>query len=355
VRLSHFEAIRPICPVCAAAQRPPAFLRILHRERATADEIIDGSLSCSAPSCRFEFPIIDGLPIIVASLREVVASQLPELRARDDLSPYVESFLADCAGPGSEFERQRYQVGAYAHGHWGDLVDPALGDVATVSLIRRALGLVNTPFTGTWLDAGCSLGRGTVELIRAGATLALGIDLNLAMLRTARSALGSGRLRYALRRVGVTYDVREIDLGVTAAEAARIDLWACDAMSLPLSAATLDGVVSLNVLDVVQFPLNHLAEVSRVLRPHAHAVFSTPFDWAASATPFEAWIGGHTQRAPMRGSSQQELARILGSEDPAGLQLRSYASADVPWEVHVHERAAMRYRAHVVAAARQPG
>lgn len=341
MQLSHFEALTPICPVCLLAGRPQARLRILHVERGDSHRIDEGALSCTA--CQFEYPILDGIPLIMANVRDVVRTQMPALLQRDDVSSYAASLFGDCAGPDSEFERDRYRIGAYAHAHWSDAPHGA------GALSHAALALAPKP-EGVWLDIGCSLGRSAVELVRAGAGLVAALDLNLGMLRAFAQLLRTGKIRYDLRRVGVVYDRCELQIDLPPNAHERIAVWACDALALPFAAGTVQGALSINLIDCMQFPVNHLIEAARTLASGAHLVLSSPFDWSPLATPFEAWIGGHSQRGPLAGSSQAELERILGPSDPGNLGLRLTGTSEAAWAVHVHERATMQYRAFLAAA-----
>ena len=343
MQLLHFELLKPICPVCLLGGASEARLRILHVERGDSTRIVEGALSCS--SCKFEYPILDGIPLIMANVREVVRNQLPALLQRTDVSPYAASFLADCAGPDSVYERDRYRIGAYAHAHWADASHGAS------ELSRAALALAPAPNPSSiWLDVGCSLGRSAVELVRAGAGLVAALDLNLGMLRAFADLLATGTVRYDLRRVGVVYDRREIAIELPANIQERIAVWACDATALPFAQGIAQGALSLNLIDCMAYPINHLSEVARVLDSGGHALIASPFDWSSVATPFESWIGGHTQRGPMGGSSQAELERILGPQDPGNLGLRCVGTGEAEWAIHVHERATMRYRTFLAAA-----
>jgi SAM-dependent methyltransferase len=362
VRLRHFERFRPHCAVCIALGRDAPALVLHHVERRRPgrapgddDDIVEGALVCPAPGCRFEFPILDGVPILLATLRETVAGQISEMRARDDLSDYAASLLGDVTGPGSDFDRARYYLSTYAHSHWGDLdADrPTPRDGTIGALLGRALELLPSPPRGPWLDIGCSVGRATFELAAAGDDLVLGLDTNLSMLRIARSALLDGRVAYPRRRGGIVYDRREHAVAPPAAD--RVDFWACDATALPFAPGVVAGALSLNVLDCVASPLAHLVELGRVVAAGGDVLLSTPYDWSLAATPLESWIAGHSQRAPHRGDSATELRRLLSADDAArahtGLAIVDERD-DVPWQVYLHERASMLFRAHLVRARR---
>ncbi len=315
-------------------------------------DILEGALLCPERLCQREHPIIDGIPVIVADIRSFGEHQLPALLARDDLSPYIDSLLGDCAGPGTRHEASRYQVASYGRVHWGDL-DPdeplPAGDGIT-ALLDSALALLPEPPRGAWLDLGCSLGRTTFELAARTGDLALGVDLNVSMLRAARRILRDGRAVLPHRRVGLVYDRKEFPAAMPAA--AQVDFWACDVLHLPFGGGAAAGALALNLLDCVAAPFQLLHELARVIGA-GRALLASPYDWAATATPFENWLGGHSQRSDHRGSSVTELRRLLGDDPPEGAPpMRITADReDVPWKVYVHERATMHYRLHVMALA----
>ena len=352
MRFDHLRRLAPICPVCRTAGRADAPLAVLHVERGDEVEILEGALACSAPTCRFEFPILDRIPILVPNVREVLATQFDALTERDDLSPYALSFIADSAGPGSDFDRQRYQLGAYCHAHWASGERGARGTAGAFGeLVDAAIASTGKAPTGVWLDIGCAVGRGIASLAKAGAQLVVGIDLSLPMLRQARRALRTGSIAYDLRRVGVVYQRHTIATVAPAPES--IALWCADATNLPLPAAHCDGALALNVLDCVRFPASVLHELARSLKSGGRAAMSSPYDWSPSATSLDAWIGGHTQRGPSAGSSAAEVRRALGPSDPMSLGLSIIDEREVAWPLHVHDRAAMHYLVDLIAVAKR--
>jgi SAM-dependent methyltransferase len=340
------------------AGRPDAALTIGRVIRQDGDDLIEGVLLCPARECQREHPVIDGIPIIVADIRAQIAGQLGQIRAREDLSPVMDSLLGDCAGPGSEFDRERYHLSTYARGHYGDLdpENPLDGSPAStlLPLLERSLGMLSAPPSGVWLDVGCSVGRASFELAARSDALILGLDLNLGMLRMARRIARTGQVAHALRRVGIVYDHREFSVGFAGAES--VDFWACDAMALPFAAGSCDGLLSFNVVDCVSSPVAHLMELGRVLRPGAEAVITTPYDWSVNATPIEGWIGGHSQRTESQGSSVAEMQRLLSERAPPEIWPRMTIVREVerfPWHVYVHERASMIYQVHLLIARAQ--
>lgn len=356
MRIDHFERLRPLCPACRAAERssasPLALGTVALRE---GDDIIEGVLVCSERLCQREHPIIDGIPIVVADIAAWAAHQLPGVLRRDDLGAVAESLLGDAAGPGSEFDRERSNLGIYGWAHWGDLApDDGRGHGgAYVALLDQALA--GQVLAGTWLDLGCSVGRGTFELARRGAEVAVGVDLNFAMLRVAERVRRRRRATFALKRVGVVFE--RFDHEVADVPAERISLWCSDVALLPFGARAMAGALLLNLLDCVASPLALLAETGRVVAPAGVALYSSPYDWSAQATGLDQWLGGHSQRGAAGGSSVAELRRILSADCAAGVDTGLVVEAErdpVPWRLRTGERSSVDYALHMARLRRKP-
>ena len=355
MRREHLERLQPICPACRAVGRDAPTLELGSVARADGDDVLEGVLVCPERLCRREHPIVDGIPVVVADVVSWASHQLGAVERRDDLTPFAESLLGDAAGPGSELDRERSNLSVYGRGHWGDLDarDPVEPEASLVGLVETALGLLDEPPRGVWLDAGCAVGRATRELARRTGDFAVGVDLSFAMLRVAERVRREGRAVVPLRRVGVVYERREIAVGDVPAE--RLSLWCADAAALPFPDGAFAGALSLNVVDCVASPLGHLLELGRTLDAGAPALLSTPYDWAPTATPFEQWLGGHSQRADAGGSSAEELRRILSTDSPAGVDTGLVVTAEierVPWRVYVHERSSVDYAVHLLRLAK---
>ncbi len=313
----------------------------------------EGILVCSNERCRSEFPVIDGIPIILANLRSYVSQNFLSFISRDDLSATIESLLGDCAGPGSAFDSLRQHLSTYCFAHYGDLdaeelfcKQPGAGTIN--GLFKKSMALLKERLGGCIVDIGCSVGRTTFELANQSDGLVLGVDLNFGMLKVAKDIINKGRITYPLRREGIVYERRSFPADFK--NLSRIDFWVCDAAALPFGREAFSGAVSFNVLDCLWSPNEHLREISRILQPQGEAIISTPFDWSVNVTPVESWLGGHSQRAPHEGLGSSFLRALLGSEkSPVELrQLQILREEDVPWNLRLHDRSLMQYKTYLM-------
>ncbi len=359
MRRRHFAAFAPHCPSCATADIRHA-LDIAYVGAERDDDVLAGILLCCNPACRHEYPIVDGIPVIVPNLAQFLAARGVELLLRDNLDPTLESLVGDAVGPGTWFDALRQTVSTYAWDGWADL-DPQEAPSTTPrpGAARRCLDRLREIAGGhaaatRILDLGCGAGRTSFDLAaRHPDSLVLGIDIGLALLRLARNAAG-GRVSYARRRVGLVYDRR--DFAVSPTGAARVDFWACDALALPFAGGSADLVFALNLLDCVASPQRLLSGMADLLRPGGLLLLATPYDWAAHATPPAAWIGGHSQRAPDAGAGEPFLRALLRegahAQSVAGLRLLG-EDTGWPWQTRLHERSTVQYRSHLLALQRE--
>lgn len=311
----------------------------------------EGILLCSHPQCLSEFPIIDGIPIIVSDLRNYISQNILPLLERHDLTATMESLLGDCFGPGSAFDSQRQHLSTYAFDHYADLdpeetaTPPSIpGSVAR--LLKQGLQSLTGKKSGPIIDIGCAVGRSSFELAQEFDDLVLGVDINFSMLKVAASIMETGQITYPKRRVGITYDRREFSLPADKKRTDKLDFWVCDATALPLASESFSLAVSLNLLDCVTSPYDHLKELARVLSSKSCGIIATPYDWSANATPVGSWLGGHSQRSPYQGASEAILRSLLaGGDHPNALaELALISEQEIPWSLRLHDRSHMQYQ-----------
>ena len=361
MRRGHFLSFAPHCPSCATqtAQHPLGLSQV----GAECDgDVLAGVLLCANPACRHEYPVIDGIPVIVPDLAQLLSERGVEILLRDDLDPVLEGILGDAIGPGTWFDVLRQTVSTYAWDGWADL-DPAEAPPTATGphpgaarrCLAKLLGLAGEGApVAKILDLGCGAGRTSFDLAEKHPdALVLGLDTGLALLRLARGAAG-GRVSYARRRIGLVFDRRSF--AVAPAGAARVDFWACDALALPFAANSADLVAALNLLDCVAAPQRLLAAMAALLRPGGRLLLATPYDWSARATPPAAWIGGHSQRAADGGAAEPFLRALLrdGAHPQSVARLEPLGEVmDWPWHTRLHERSAVQYASHLLALQKQ--
>ena len=354
IRRLHFDKLRPLCPRCIQNGRIEYPLEIRSVLREGRDSIEEGVLVCTNSQCLHEYPVIDGIPVIVADLRTYISQNIIPIINRRDLTDTMESLLGDCCGPGSAFDAQRQHLSSYGYDHYGDLDPDEPKNVpvqpgSVLRLLNKGLSEIEEKVGGPMIDIGCAVGRTTFELAEAYDEIVLGIDLNFYMLKLAASVLNEGRVTYPKRHSGIVFKRREFS--VLFERAKNVDFWVCDATCLPVGDETFSLAASLNVLDCVQNPYEHLRELARILKPDAAGLVSTPYDWNVSATPLESWLGGHSQRSESQGSSEIMLRSLLsgGTHPNAVKELKIICEAeDLPWTLRLHDRSVMCYLVHMM-------
>ena len=353
---------------------PGAPLKLVRVLKEEDEQVIEGLVGCPNSSCQREYPIIDGIPLLIAGLRNYIAGSISSIHARDDLHPVTLSVLGDCCGPGSTLDVTRQLLSSFGGDHYGEFfpgavvrsvndgtsvgVDNSQRKTSTttgqvVSLLAHLESLAPPVAPGPLLDVGCGPGRSTFELARSTARPVLGVDMNYALLRMAAKVLRTGVADYPVRRGGVVYEQRRHAVDLPHAE--LVDFWACDATALPLPPASLGRIVGLNVLDSVASPLALLASLSQALTPEGHLLLACPYDWTSAVTPLEQWLGGHSQRSTFEGDSATLLRKLLTPGDPLQMQtgLKLLAESDgFEWQLRLHSRSVTRYQVHSIVAAR---
>jgi len=409
MRLSHFEHFAPRCPACvwrargADPSRAPVFdcapmpalalERIESREGAGSDGggvIVHGALRCL--DCGERFPIIDGVPVIVADVNEQLRRHSGAILRRRDLPSGIEDLVSEAIGPDDASARTMLYTSAYAWDHYGvggvggasgsgDDGREEHGDA--VRVLRRLTEMAGNCLGGARgvqrvLDVGCATGGASFELgamvgelacesgsasgpgseSELGGGLVLGIDMHLAMLRVAQASLRTGVAEYALRHEGVVYSrVRAAVEARRMRQAHRVDFWCCDALCMPFASASIDACASLHTLEAVANPAGLLSELARVTRggeegQGGRVLLATPFDWTQSVTAMEHWLGGRAAHAPHGGDGASVLEWLLREGAPSGSgidRLRVMERDDMNWRVRLYARATTHYRTHLLA------
>lgn len=123
MRLEHLSTFKPLCPVFRNPGETMHRLALNEAYEQVGDAVLLGMLRCGNPRCQCEFPILDGVPIIVAQVRDFVSANLWQIYAHHDLPLALDTLIGDCCGPGSALGNGRQLISTYALDHYRDL-DP---------------------------------------------------------------------------------------------------------------------------------------------------------------------------------------------------------------------------------------
>ncbi len=344
MRPELFDELAPICPRClhrgldgGGAAAP---LVIAETAEMRAGRLWHGILHCSNAACWMEFPVIDGVPVIVADPPSFLQNAQSYVLARDDLPGVLAGLIGDALGPGGDFDTTRQHLSIYCDAHFSDWAGGDAPDI--VGALQAGLEALDE-VRGPAIDLGGAVGRGGWELARRTAPVLVG-DLNFAFLRLAQRLMLDGEAWFDRRRVGLVYDRARISLPANAA-GERLDFWAVDAMALPFRPGSFGLATAINLVDSIAGPTEAVAETARVLAPGSGAVFTTPHDWSPTAAEAVRWMGWHSQRSRSGGEAEPVLTATLRSHGLEAVAER----ADLPWRLRLHARAEMRYALHLVA------
>ena len=337
-----------VCPACRARTGRGREMHTLSLDAIVrggannGDEVEEGALACDNRSCGRRYPIVDGIPIIV---RDAAAhlSRFGIGVVAGEMHPSTAALLAEAGPDDAPWPQLVEHLSTYLDAHWGDRATPAPdGPTAPFGMeaLASALAARAVAPVARAVELGCGVGRGLYELAR-GATLTVGVDLQLASLRRARRLLAGGALGYARRVAGRHY--------VTATVApppppppSTVALICADAMDPPLVPGAFDRVAALNLLDAAIAPPQILAVADGLCAAGGELVLASPYAWHSGVVAEEHRFGGADPAAALRRRllAGDELEAVYAVEE----------EAELPWSLRRDARSAVHYRVHWLRA-----
>jgi uncharacterized protein YbaR (Trm112 family)/SAM-dependent methyltransferase len=334
-----------ICPACRARSERGLELYTLRLQdcfqQDGADEVIEGVLACDNPACPARYPIIDGIPIVVADVAALLRTEIVKLVERD-LHPQTMALLA-AGGPDNEPYPQLVEhLSIYLDAHWGDRATPPPDGPAPAfglaELAARLSDRQQVPVARA-VELGCSVGRGLAELAR-GATLTVGVDLHFAALRRARRLPLGQPLAYARRQTGRYYFPATTVAGDLATPA--VALICSDALDPPLAPARFERVAALNVLDSVRRPRELLDVLDGLCTPRGEILLASPYAYQSGIVAEDARLGGADPANYVR--------QLLCAGSTFSGRYAIEEESDLSWWLRRDARSAHAYRVHYLRA-----
>jgi len=264
-----------ICPRCLPQER--RLLEWTVQEEEEERDIIEGNLVCQ--TCGAMYPIRDGIAFLDPS-SERLGRAVSKYEDESVLASYLWSHFGDLLKDPEASE---------AYSHWSGLL---------------------LPQPGLCLDIGTAVGRFAFEMSRK-ADFTIGLDNSVAFIKTARELMLNRRKPIELPEEGAL--TRQIELHLPEDfDSRRMEFIVGDALALPFASGTFSSQASLNMLDKVARPLDHLTEMNRTAATEqAQCLVSDPFSWSEQTARQEDWLGGKPTGA-FSGRGLDNISALLG-------------------------------------------
>jgi uncharacterized protein YbaR (Trm112 family)/SAM-dependent methyltransferase len=316
-----------VCPGC----------RTLHGDRLDVRTLkrLGDLLVCD---CGRRYPIIDGVPIVLASPAAYLGAELATVVERD-LAAEVSALLALELTDDAPYARLLEHLSIYLDAHWGDRATPAPetgGHAAGLSVAPLLERLAVLPRVGLAVELGCSVGRVLAELP---AERAIGIEMHAGALRRARRLLAGEPLTYPRRMIGRHYEPATI---AGSAPAHARTLVCSDVLDPPLLPDAFDRVVALNMLDSVAHPRQLLSVIDGLCAPAGEIILACPYQWQSSVMAEDERLGG----ADPAGWLVRRLTMGDGLRRPYTIE----EEAEIAWTLRRDARSSVCYRTHYLRA-----
>jgi SAM-dependent methyltransferase len=247
-----------ICPACLPKEYPLKTVTY----QAEGNEIISGNLCCNACNCTY--PIDEG-----------VGCLLPGAVNRSNQRA-------------NRYEKE-HVISSYLWSHYSDIFDISNSHDAYQTWSSQIIK--NSCLA---LDAGCAAGRFTFELGQK-SQFAIGVDLSYTFIRLVRKLLKRRYLDFDLITEGVLKEKKTIKLPDNFISS-NVEFIVADVTALPFARNAFLMISSLNMIDKVSKPIEHLYEINRIAKnSNAFFLFSDPFSWSEDIATKETWLGGKKQ------------------------------------------------------------
>ena len=266
-----------ICPECLTSEMP----LMLNIKEEQNDDVLEGELTCT--SCKSGYPIHQGVAVLLPKQSAAVLSDTTGYNSRIMLSSYLWSHYSEFFnGPNAT---DAYRVWS-SHFRGGN---------------------------GWALDIGCSVGRLSFELSKTHQRT-VGVDTSISFIRKARELLAKKHLTFDLVVEGNIVEEQSCEFDPNW-QYDGVEFIVADALALPFPKNTFSTVASVNVLEKVPKPIQHLQDVNKVLRDeNAVFVFSDPFSWDETFIDPDLWLSGRNT-GKYKGRGIDIISRIFTGED----------------------------------------
>lgn len=286
-----------ICPACLPGEH--RLLAEITREHE--EDIIEGTLRC--PQCAMAFPVESGIAFLDPGRSHTPTDNKYELEE---------------------------VVSSYMWSHYADLFND---EQASDAYKKWSGQMASHP--GISVDLGGAVGRFTFEM-SSKCALSVGIDSSVAFIKAARELMNNRQMNVHLKEEG--FLTREVTVRLPEEwKSDRVEFIVADAGKIPFRSESVSSCASLNLVDKVATPIQHLKEMNRVTRKtEAQFLLSDPFSWSKEAADTVDWLGG-TKDGPFAGKGLDNIKDLLkDAENGLTPAWRVNNSGHIWWKIRTH-------------------
>lgn len=291
----------------------PLFIDCLLTDDTNKNECIEGTLTCS--ECNSQYPIINGIAIIVSNLEEYCSTRVTMLGQwftqikSEKLKDLIKNISRSI---NSNLNINRYENnGIYFQSYkWlhnenfesDKFLHLMRWKIKPSDVYRKLTSGINFNPEGIALDLGCSLGLATFELSKK-FSFVFGIDQSFSFIKEARK--------------------KQIEKGIS-----NVEFFVSDILKLPFKSLKFDLIFGLNIIEFVPIE-NLLKTVHVLLKPHSNFIITSPYDYNREII-FDQEIDDKAVR---------DIIRKNGFE----ITHRTEKESFIPWILKINERTYLFY------------
>lgn len=339
MRKDLIKKIEFICPCCrygssdGVVQAPLKLDRILRRKD---DFVLEGFFVCSNTECSCEYPILNGVPVVLKDMKGWWQSEKSELSVITSESTEMREYFNGLSYSAPLSHTEKSLISSYMDLHYGTLADsknPFASWADPRIFWEKAVGIakpVADQIRHRSLDLGCSVGRYTFELARF-SDLAVGIDLKFSFISEAAMFQRSKKISYERRKHGRCFE--QVETSYSPSQ--NVLFLVADALDPPFKAETFDLVTALNLIDNVKLPLVLIGQMDALLKQQGRLILGSPYEWQIDICEPEEWLETDGMDSP------EMLQNILEGQliPQMGLNYEVLENiTDVPWRMRHHVR-----------------
>jgi len=304
-----------ICPACL-----PDEYKL--KEKVIEDigeDILTGSLTCS--HCNTIYAIQDGIAFLDPASKQGEVKANSRYESHPLLSSYLWSHYADLL---------HEENASTAYHEWANLLQS---------------------HSGVSVDAGSAVGRFAFEMSQK-CDFIIGIDNSLNFIRAARELMIKRQMNISLYQEGNLTRETVFKLPETW-NTDKVEFIVGDALALPFKSNTISSLASLNLIDKVPIPINHLKEMNRVAKEkNAQFLFSDPFSWSVEVADEKDWLGGKNNGLFSGRGEDNIISLLQGKHNELFPEWRIGKQGHVWWKIRTHSNHFEQIRSCYIKAER---